>query len=117
MINKVNKPPNLTLVTSGTSSTKNDPGGGSGSGVAYEKNEKPASPKKSKSEPSAHANSLDTGEESQTLEKKNISHQIGLARVFELFKSKVSGNKDDLTSRYQSESLNVKGILLNKKAE
>ncbi len=117
MINKVNKPPSLTLVTSGTKSTKNDPGGGSGSGVAYEKDEKPANSKKSKAEPNALANSLDTEEKSELLEKKNISHQIGLARVFELFKSKVSGNKDDLTSRYQSEALNVKGILLNKKAE
>jgi hypothetical protein len=125
LIHKVNSPPVLKLVTNPAQSTNTDSGSGSGSGLGYE-----APQHKQQDEPQKNPHSqLQSNDHSKPKdlsldqEKNKDSHsllranQVGLTKIFEFFKSKVTGNKDDLASRYQNESNTARGILLNKKAE
>ena len=133
MIPKVNRPTFLKLVTNPSKSTENDPGAGSGGGMGYDGN--PAAnqppenqPESNRSQDRSHDRSQsgaasvqinsqsESGDPHEKLQKVR-ANQVGLAKVFELFKSKLRGKKDDLASRYERSPGGSSGILLNKKAE
>ena len=117
MIPKVNRPPQLSLV-SATKTSDFDPGSSQGGGNLYEKHEKPTpqnAPQPQKEKPT-----LELVEDLEARQQITQSEQIGLSEVVLEFrrahKSEVPQNPG-LSIRYQSDSQSAKGLLLNRKAE
>lgn len=106
MIQKVNRPPMLTLISS-TKSTENDPGSSQGSGVAYEN---PSQQQKKEEQP----------KDEPKLAVVSELNKPGMTEVVTEFyfqqKSEFHVNPG-LSVRYASDASPTKGLLLNKKAE
>jgi hypothetical protein len=118
LIQKVNRPA-LQLIVSSPKATENDPGSSQGGGVAYEQlphsgDQGAQDPKDAGGDSSAAAQ----GDSSES-HPAPVSEQIGFGEVVREFKEnhKAPPVHPGLTTHYQNEGGNAKGLLLNKKVE
>ena len=121
MINKVNKPPVLSLIQ-GSKAPNHDPGSSQGGALSYDGN-----PNSESEAPLNDAASKDPlrDSEGKTTPRSQLStvsvEQVGMTEVvtdlLEHKKENAAPPAAGLTTRYSSESGTIKGMLLNKKAE
>lgn len=111
MINKVNSPPKLELVTA-SKSMENDPGASSGSGLAYER------------PPEKQEEDSDDDQKKSKKPKLAVVSELEKAGMTEVVMDFYENKNQEsppaspgLTNRYQSDLSKTKGLLLNKKAE
>jgi hypothetical protein len=108
VIQKVSNPIRLTLIR-GTKNTENNLGAGSGSGMSYEQSHE--------NQPPPESQDLETKEDNKVSELKKNGMTAVVLSFLENKLVEQSQHQVGLTAKYQADSSQTKGLLLNKKAE
>jgi hypothetical protein len=117
LIPKVNRP-EFRLIVNSAKSSENDPGSSQGSGLAFEGPPQQAKKEAEAQESEAQASEKESSHPTQS-ESLSVSEQIDLGNLVREYheSKKAVAVRPGLTTQYNHEDSQSKGLLLNKKVE